>query len=135
MARERLFVDTGAWFAHAVRTDRDHVAAMSVVGNNQSRLITTDFIIDELLTLFVHRRFKHVGVLWLDEMLPSEMVEMVRVEAEDFNEACRIYSQYQDKEWSLTDCTSLAVMRRLGIQTAFSFDEHFRQFGEMLVVP
>jgi predicted nucleic acid-binding protein len=29
----------------------------------------------------------------------------------------------------LTDATSFAIMERLGILEAFSFDRHFRQFG------
>lgn len=40
-----------------------------------------------------------------------------------------------DKQWSFTDCTSRVVMERLGIQKVFAFDDHFRQFGTVTVVP
>ncbi len=45
------------------------------------------------------------------------------------------FHRYSDKEWSFTDCLSKVVMERLAIRTAFAFDQHFRQFGSVLVVP
>ena len=35
-----IFVDTGAWFAVAVRNDPDHAAAMRWLGQNREPLIT-----------------------------------------------------------------------------------------------
>ena len=46
-----IFVDTGAWFARFVPTDPDHPAAKVWLDRNTSPLITTDYIVDELLTL------------------------------------------------------------------------------------
>ena len=46
-----VFVDTGAWFARFVLTDPDHPAAKVWLNHNTSPLITTDYIVDELLTL------------------------------------------------------------------------------------
>jgi len=40
-----------------------------------------------------------------------------------------------DKEWSFTDCTSKFVIAQLAIAYALSFDQHFRQFGTVIVVP
>jgi len=38
-------------------------------------------------------------------------------------------NHYNDKDFSFTDCTSFALMERLKIKTAFSFDAHFTQYG------
>jgi predicted nucleic acid-binding protein len=46
-----VFVDTGAWFAYFVRRDPDHAAATAWVRQNRQPLVTTDYVIDELLTL------------------------------------------------------------------------------------
>jgi predicted nucleic acid-binding protein len=35
----------------------------------------------------------------------------------------------EDKDYSYVDATSFAVMERLGIETAFTFDRHFEQYG------
>jgi uncharacterized protein len=40
-----------------------------------------------------------------------------------------IIYRYGDKDFTLTDATSFAVMERLAITRAFSFDHHFSQYG------
>ena len=46
-----IFVDTGAWFATFVPNDPDHAAADAWLQANVQPLVTTDYVIDELLTL------------------------------------------------------------------------------------
>jgi predicted nucleic acid-binding protein len=46
-----IFVDTGAWYASLVPTDPDHATAVQWLASNHSPLLTTDYIIDETLTL------------------------------------------------------------------------------------
>ena len=46
-----IFVDTVAWFASVVPSDRDHAAATRWPSQNTQPLITTDYIVDETLTL------------------------------------------------------------------------------------
>lgn len=58
---------------------------------------------------------------------------IVRVGLEDEKRARDIISRYDDKEFSLTDATSSAVMERLGISSAFAFDQHFTQYGLSVV--
>jgi predicted nucleic acid-binding protein len=91
--------------------------------------------VDELLTLFVVRREKRKGIEWIRDVLGNSDFEVMHVDRELFMEACRIFTEFADKEWSFTDCTSYAVMRQLGIKKAFSFDSHFKQFGTIQVLP
>jgi predicted nucleic acid-binding protein len=46
-----IFVDTGAWFASVVPTDTDYHAAIAWLSTNSQPLITSDYVIDETLTL------------------------------------------------------------------------------------
>jgi predicted nucleic acid-binding protein len=46
-----IFVDTGAWFAASVPADIDHSAAARFLADNTESLLTTDFVVDEVLTL------------------------------------------------------------------------------------
>jgi len=130
-----VFVDTGAWFALSVKSDPDHVQAKKYVDQNRDPLVTTDYVVDELLTLFVVRRKKAHGTEWLRDVLHGGGVELIRIAPTDFEEASQVYEHYTDKAWSFTDCTSLVVMRKIGITKAFSFDDHFREFGTVQVVP
>jgi uncharacterized protein len=46
-----VFVDTRAWFAAVVPSDPNHPQAASWLAANSEVLITTDYVIDEILTL------------------------------------------------------------------------------------
>jgi predicted nucleic acid-binding protein len=130
-----VFVDTGAWFARFVPTDPDHDAAKAWLDSNTRLLITTDYVLDELLTLFrVRGEFQRALEIG-PQILHGQVCDLEPVTLLDVEAAWRVYSSYRDKDWSFTDCVSRAVMDRLGVDTAFSFDEHFRQFGTVSVVP
>ncbi len=130
-----VFVDTGAWFARFVPTDPDHPAARAWLDRNTQPLITTDYVVDELLTLLKVRgeysRALEIG----PDLFDGRVCDLEWVTPADAAEAWRVFSTYQDKGWSFTDCVSHVVMRRLGIATALAFDKHFREFGTITVVP
>jgi uncharacterized protein len=130
-----IFVDTGAWFATFVPSDSDHEAAKAWHTFNTEPLVTTDDVIDELLTL-LRIRGEYQRALRLGQyLLREEICDLELVSPIDVQRAWHVFSTYQDKQWSFTDCVSHVVMGRLGLSTAFAFDEHFRQFGTVLVVP
>lgn len=130
-----IFVDTGAWFAVMVRSDANNAAADAWFEKNTRDLITSDYVIAETLTLLRARGEARTALDLGELFFTTNMTFIVRVNAEDYCEAWRIFRDYSDKEWSFTDCTSKVLMQRLGIKTAFAFDHHFRQFGDIEVVP
>ena len=130
-----IFVDTGAWFADLIPTDPDHALASKWLSENKQPLITTDYIIDEILTLLkVRGQFKHalvLGRLFFD----GSLAEIYYLTPSDIQSAWDTFFHYADKEWSFTDCSSKVVIEKLGLTQAFAFDHHFRQFGTVTVVP
>ncbi len=130
-----IFVDTGAWFAFSVPTDPDHASARALIDANREPLVTTDFVVDELLTLFRVRNQSHRAHQWLDDVYRAGAFDLVRITPADFERAMAIYRDFADKLWSFTDCTSFAVMERLAITKAFAFDQHFRQYGSLTILP
>ena len=130
-----IFVDTGAWFASVVPTDPDHAAATVWLSRNTEPLVTTDFVIDETLTLLKVRgqmaRALAIGKSFFDGSLAT--VHYL-TEAE-LRLAWDMFRQFTDKDWSFTDCTSKILIEQMAIQHAFAFDHHFRQFGTVVVVP
>ncbi len=130
-----IFVDSGAWYALATPSDPDHNSAKVFAASVAEPFVTSDYIVDELLTLFTVRRRKANCIEWIRDVLVRGGTELVRVSDEDFNHATEVYQHFADKEWSFTDCTSYVLVQRLQIKVAFSFDHHFRQFGIVDVAP
>jgi len=130
-----VFVDTGAWFAYFVRRDPDHNSARNWVSANESPLVTSDYILDELFTLLKIRESHVVAVAAGKVLTEDKICRVIKVSFEDFSHAWAIFVQFSDKGWSFTDCTNKVIMERLNISTAFSFDEHFEQFGSITRVP
>ncbi len=130
-----IFVDTGAWFASVVPWDAYHAVASAWIGTNREPLITTDFILDETLTLLRARNESPRAVALGNQLFDGIWAKLHFVTEDDIRNSWQIFQSYSDKDWSFTDCTSKVVIERLGLTTAFSFDHHFRQFGTVRVVP
>jgi uncharacterized protein len=130
-----IFVDTGAWFAYFVPSDVDHAAAKQWFAANASPLLTTDYVLDELLTLFKVRGEFERAVEVGGAFFSGEVCDLEWVGQADVANAWRVFSTYRDKGWSFTDCVSRVVMERLRISTAVAFDKHFHEFGTVIVVP
>jgi predicted nucleic acid-binding protein len=131
-----IFVDSGAWFAYLIQTDQNHPRAVEWMGGNHEPLLTTDYIVDETLTLLRSRGHNEKAVAWGTALVTTdELAKVHRVTETEFTLAWIVFSTFRDKEWSFTDCTSKVVMEALGVTTAFGFDQHFRQFGTVRLVP
>ena len=129
------FVDTGAWFAYFVRRDPDHGAAVEWTRKNRQPLVTTDYVLDELLTLLKLRESHRVAAAAGEALLQQNVTKLERITEADFRAAWEVFRQYRDKGWSFTDCTSKVIMERLGIAQAFAFDTDFEEFGTIVRVP
>jgi len=62
-----------------------------------------------------------------DDLLP--VVRTVTVTMEDHRGAVQALLAADRRDLSLVDCSSFVVMRRLGLRSAFTFDEDFRRQG------
>ncbi|HKU74574.1 MAG TPA: PIN domain-containing protein [Pyrinomonadaceae bacterium] len=128
-----IFVDTGA--SSLVPVDSNHARAVQWLAANHSPLITTDYIIDETLTLLRVRGERTRALLLGEEFFQTRLANIYKISSSDLLLAWSIFGKFDDKDWSFTDCTSKVVMEQLRIKVAFSFDHHFHQFGTVQIVP
>ena len=130
-----IFVDTGAWFAAFVPNDAHHASARGWLDNNTEPLLTTDYVLDELLTLLRVRGEQSRAFILGEQILSESIVSLHLVSVREIQLAFDIFRKFHDKDWSFTDCVSRVVREESRTKTAFAFDEHFRQFGTVMVVP
>lgn len=125
----RAFVDTSAWYTFVRADDPDHEVVKRAMERWEARLVTSNFVFDEVITL-VRARLGHSTALTVGKtLLAPGVVELVRIAAEDEEEAWKLFRRHSDKHYSFTDCTSFALMQRLALETAITTDRHFRQAG------
>ncbi|MFO0804018.1 MAG: PIN domain-containing protein [Gemmataceae bacterium] len=129
------FVDSSGWFALYVMKDPNHAEACQWMLENRSILLTTDYVIDETLTLLRARGQRSIALEFGRDMFELGAAKVHFVGKPEATAALAIFQVFDDKDWSFTDCTSKVVIDQLGIRTAFAFDHHFRQFGTVAVVP
>src|SRR5262249_25084363 len=90
--------------------------------------LTTYFVVAELHALAMAREGTRFAVELIDD-IESGLTSVVEIRGEDWAHARSILRRYQDKDFSMTDALSFAVMERLNISVAFMFDRHFVQYG------
>jgi len=121
-----MLVDTGAWYSIADTSDRHHQEASRFYKEHVVRVpfVTTDLIVAETCALLS----SHLGrpaalVFW--ETLRETRIPILTVEPADLEAAWHIAQAFPDQHFSFVDCTTFALMERLGIHEAFAFDAHF----------
>jgi len=127
-----LFVDTSAWLALNDKSDQYHIKAASKsleIKRQQIELITSEYIIDESITLIRYRVSHKAAVIFGDSLFNSSIVRIMDITKEDRHRAWEKFKKYDDKELSFTDCTSFVLMKKMKLHKAFTFDEHFKRMG------
>jgi len=88
------------------------------------QLVTTDHVVVETWLGLNARIHRHVaGTFWRNIRDGAARVELVTLS--DLDTAWAIGESFPDQDFSIVDRTSFAVMERLGIRRAASFDDHF----------
>lgn len=124
-----VFVDTGAWFAWFVPDDPGHILVADWIDAATEPLITTDYCVDETLTLLLARKRASAAVESGKFFFHTRLVTLEFIAAEQVHRAWILFQQRAAVGWSFTDCTSKIVIDDLGIKTLLALDDHFRQLG------
>ncbi len=127
-----LYIDAGYLIAVEASDDQNHQIAFShwqKLIQQPLQLITTTYIFDEIVTFFNNRNRHSKAVEIGQNLLQSEVVNMVHVDEQLLNAGWNYFQKHSDKRYSLTDCISFILMEQMKLDTALSFDRHFVQAG------
>ncbi len=128
-----IFVDSSAWFAIEAEDEINHQSAqkflVEIASGKHGILITTDYVLDETLTLLQSKKGLPVALTFIEKIRKSKSIRVFWVSESIFEKALDIFKKTSDSQWSFTDCTSFALMKDLSITEAFTFDNHFKQVG------
>jgi predicted nucleic acid-binding protein len=131
-------IDSSAFFALASPREANHATAGQIaewLRAQRWRLFTTNFVRAEAHALILDRAGHSAADRFLVDLSNLTPDRLIRVTEADEERALAIIERYRDKDFSLTDATSFAVMERIGISYAFSFDRDFAQYGFAVLTP
>lgn len=132
------FVEAGGWISVLVEEDQYHEAGRGhwqTLIDLDARLVTTDFIVDEVVTRIRYGHGHETAVAFLDLVHAAEAegdLFVARVDPVLWSEAEAIFRRFGDAKLSFTDCTSFAFLRRNPVDEVFGFDSHFEMMGFIL---
>ncbi len=128
----KVFADTLYWIAITNPRDPWHQEAKRARAlTADPQLVTTEEVLSEFLTgLSAGGPFLRTkAALTVRSILSNPAVTVMAQSHESFLEGLDLYERRRDKEYSLTDCISMSVMRSQGIEEALTHDHHFAQEG------
>jgi len=122
------FVDTSFYIARIMARDQWHEKALRAVRPNIS-FFTSALVINETISLLQARGFFSAAVGFLRETRLGGGVSIIYPDAVLQSDGWDLFARWGPAGANAIDCVSFAVMRKLSIRKAFSFDEHFRTAG------
>lgn len=138
MASRRAFGDTSFFFALIAKRDPAHrpaVTAYEKLLRAGGRVVTTDYIIDETLTLTKARINALTSIKLLDRIESSEAIELEELTPDRVLASKKYFRKHSDHGYSFTDCTSFVLMNERELKVALTTDRHFAEAGFEVLLP
>jgi predicted nucleic acid-binding protein len=125
-----IFADTSALYALLDKSDRQHRAtdhAWSDLFARNEELVTTNYVVVELVTLAQHRLGLEAVREVITDLLP--ILDIVWIDTTIHTRALAALLASARRKLRLVDCSSFELMRARGLRTAFAVDRHFSEQG------
>jgi len=131
--RRGVLWDSSAILALLDADDSDHERAVAIAGQiaaERRPSFITNYIEVEAHALLLRK----LGRALAREWLLTGRLPVIRALPEEEDRAREIVARHSDKDWSLCDAISFAVLDVRGIRRAFTFDRHFLQYRRIDVL-
>jgi uncharacterized protein len=124
-----VFVDTFFFLAALNPDDAHHERALAWLDAFGGSLLTTAWVITEVADALAGREHRKVFHRFYRTLTSESVIRVLPPDPDPWERGLRLYFSRRDKEWSLTDCISFAVMEQEGLTEALTGDRHFEQAG------
>jgi predicted nucleic acid-binding protein len=130
-----VFADASFWIGLRNLRDQFHLDAVrlsKLLIGQRVHLVITPLVFAEVHAHFCRARQSRERVI--RDCWDNPIVRIEQPLPSDQRQALEILRAQSDKSYSFCDAVSFAVMLRLKIGAAVSFDQHFRQFGHFKII-
>lgn len=127
------FIDSSAWISYVIPTDSNYQKAVLTFHSfgRKTKLYTSLFIIDETITK-IRRALNQKEASRLYEQFKllekTKILTILPIDEEVVDKAVLLLEKYPTPNtFSLTDATSLVLIKKLKLHSLFSFDSDFKK--------
>lgn len=132
-----IFIDTGAFLSRHMENDQFYslsVKTWKELEKQNTRFFTSNFILNETLTLFGRRAGGKLAKDLANSLYDSNLLHILRPDEQDEREAIKLIAKFSNHQVGFTDCLSCVLMHRYDITNVFSFDQQF-QLWKFKMIP
>ena len=129
-------MDTSAWVALVFPRDSNHREAAALyrrLSQERVTLVTTDYVMDETLTLLRSRGFtgKRMAAFRqeIEAACKQSSLRLLMTDESAFHRTWDFFLKHESLGASFTDCHLALAARRIEADGIFSFDSHFEAMG------
>lgn len=124
-----VFADTFALIVWVLSKDAYHPKIVSYLNNYTGKLLTTEWVLVEFADALCSAKQRSTAVTFVEFVRNSKRFEIVGYNETTYQAGFNLFAARPDKDWSLTDCISFAVMTQHKVTDALTADHHFEQAG------
>jgi len=124
-----VFMDTYGLIGWINTRDTAHERVKSYLDSYSGNIVTTEWVLLEFADALSRSKAKPFAIEAIKRIHRLPMFHVVGFEPVIHRAGFELYENRSDKDWSLTDCTSFAVMNGRGLSEALTADHHFEQAG------
>jgi predicted nucleic acid-binding protein len=129
----KLFIDTWGWLVLEDSRDPSHQAATSAyaeAAKMSGNVLTTNFVLDETISLLFRRRPFEEAARFIRGLLTSPFIAIEEITQARFRRAFDLRLTFRDKpDISFTDLTTMIVAQEVDVKDILTGDRHFMQAG------
>lgn len=130
----KVFIDTSAWMAYYLSDEPDHIRIKNLIKRytkEKAEIVTSNDILDETVTNFIYLKpqiaDKFIG--FISKSIATNSLTQLWVDEEIQGEAFMIVQKFSEHKLSLTDATSIVLIKRFSIESVISLDSDFKKVG------
>src|SRR3989344_3936439 len=135
MEIKRVFIDTSAWISYFLENEPDHEvvdAAFRKLIVEDWGMFTSSDVVDETVTRLVYKdQFIATKkfVKYFQEAMEQRVLVQLWVDDVAQEEALGLVMRFYEHRLSLTDATSIALIKRFKIDVILSLDDDYKKVG------
>lgn len=129
-----IFLDSSVIIAYKIKDDINHTKAVGIIKriDEYGRIVVSEYVFAEVVTVLSMKESLKVAVDVGEGLKNAKEVEILKLE-KLFEETWEIFRE-KGKYLSFVNCSSIAVMKNIGIKKIATFDRDFKDVKGIVVI-